>query len=195
MSKGQIAYGQMMEMIHAFHAQMEGVGKNQTISWETFLQKICAMGFKCGFRKHFVGHGVKKANLFDEEEVILFLEDKGILIYAETFGGKNMGRAVVYGEIRGKLKEKKDITVYFKKMQTGENSISFSMRVSKNFDEFRMIMEQIFGSSDFDQVWENGMEPIFLNYMEKERHEKAQQVTEEKIASSCPEVKKIIYGN
>lgn len=193
MSEKQVAYGQTVEMVQIFQAQNE---KNMhTISWDTFLQSTFALGFEPGLHKQFVGHGAKRTSNVNEEEVILFHKEKGLIIYAETFGGRNMGRAVIYGEVKGKLRGKENLTKYFSKMKTGDGIIAFAMRVSKNFQEFGQILEKMFQNFTFVENWEIGFETNFLNYEEREHHQSNTQITEQKIQESCPEVRRIIYGN
>lgn len=193
MSEKQIAYGQTVEMVQIFQVQNE---KNMhTISWDTFLQSTFALGFELGFHKQFVGHGAKRTSNVNEEEVILFHKEKGLIIYAETFGGRNMGRAVIYGEVKGKLRGKENLTKYFSKMKTGDGIIAFAMRVSKNFQKFGQILEKMFQNFTFVENWEIGFETNFLNYEEREHHQSNTQITEQKIQESCPEVRRIIYGN
>lgn len=165
-----------------------------TLDWQTFLTEIRRYGFRCGYTDIFEGDGInsKKSN---EEEVILFNEEKGLIIYAYTFCGKRMGRATIYGQIPQKFqsmteKQKRFFTNYAICMKSSKDGIAFEMRVSKDFESF---MRRLFDCFDFLPQWKDGIIPNFLNYVEsRASHDEHRSTTETKLNSCFQEVRRII---
>lgn len=70
------------------------------ITWQDFIEITRAYGFKCGFCQNFIGTGWSDEKGIEEEEIIFFHEEKGLILHAESLDGKYVNSAKVYGEIK-----------------------------------------------------------------------------------------------
>lgn len=143
-----------------------------TLDWQNFLMTAEEYGFKCGYTDLFKGHGIEKRYALKEnveEEVVLYHLEKGLIIYAETFGGRKMGTASIYGQFS---KQSRNMTVkqrlffveHISSMKSSINGMAFEMKVPKNFREF---MCRLLNDFEFLSPWKDGIMPYILNYIER----------------------------
>lgn len=69
------------------------------ITWINFIEIAKAYGFKSGYCQKFTGTGWSDKDV-EEEEIIFFHEEKGLILHAESFDGKSVNSAKVYGEVK-----------------------------------------------------------------------------------------------
>lgn len=160
-------------------------------TWQEFIEITKAYGFKCGFYKEFIG-GRCPTIKFQEEEVILFHEEKGLIIYAESFGKKEVSRAILYGEVNfeGKELKSEQCKTYFLTENIG-NITCFNADLSKQFD---LRLDSILKTFEFSKVWSRIHFLWFLNYMENmDEYSDYEKINQQKIEAATPEVRKIIF--
>ena len=77
------------------------------ITWIDFIEIAKAYGFKSGYCQKFTGTAWSCEGV-EEEEIIFFHEEKGLILHAESYSGKSVNSAHVYGEVKigDKLEEK-----------------------------------------------------------------------------------------
>ena len=158
------------------------------------MKGIRKYGFKCGYTDIFAGDSTDSEKR-NEEEVVLFNEEKGLIIYAHTFCGKRMSKAVIYGQIPQSLQ---DMTAGQKNffinhsicIKSNKSGIAFEMRVSKDFESF---MKKLLEDFTFLPQWEDGITPDFLNYVERRGNSISREnIKKEKLSGCAPEIKRII---
>ena len=164
------------------------------ILWVEFIEIVKSYDFKIGYCQKFTSpccclEGVK------DEEVIFFHEEKGLILYAESYDGKYLNDATLYGEVKfGNKLEKNQCEALadcFYVIQ-GKNPIPFNVSVIEGFRYRLDILSEAF---EFYKSWTkvpylrfvNSMDTSIPNYNYKE-------ITRQKIDASAPEVRKIIFG-
>lgn len=156
--------------------------------WREFLKIAKLCGFKYGYSKKFMGRHV------EEEEVILFHESKGLILYAETYRGKWLNNAEVYGEVKNANNTFNENQLKALKCFDFQNNYGtrfFCMNVSKYCKYYLIDLLENFELSD---TWNRVPLLAFLNYMELKHERNYKAISHWKITESSPEVKKIIYG-
>lgn len=160
------------------------------MEWQEFLCIATSYGFKKGMLQKF--EGILGEEKFDEEEIIFFLEEKGLILHAESFEGK-LGSATVYGEILAHNREDLDVL----ECQIGtENLLDNGDTISFSLDVRYGIYSQLDAISKYlmlNEVWKSTPPDFisFYNYMEDKSNP---QIMSRKINACTPEVKKIIFG-
>lgn len=171
-------------------------------TWQDFIEIVRAYGFKCGFCQKFTGTGPSDQECTEdteEEEIIFFHEEKGLILYAESLSnGKFVNDATVYGEV------KIDETLTRKQMDAlsplsgcscsdnGNGTMSFDVNVQTNF---RFHLDAIFEAFEFSKTWTKVPFMWFLNHMDtKKKKYNYKEISQQKIKASTPEVQKIIFG-
>ena len=174
---------------------------NGCMSWEEFMAIAEAYGFKVGYQKS-IKDGRYENDTVTKDEVILFHEEKGIIIYAESYvdsimsGGKGVNRAVVYGEViaDGELTEMQRAAF------VGSHG---SLKNHKGFVRFnfhathyglRSSLDALSANFEFSKHWRKDHFVWFLNYFEGDKGDDYDRIDKEKIAQCSPEVGKIIFG-
>lgn len=164
------------------------------ITWQDFIKIVKAYGFKCGFCQKFTGTGYSEECV--EEEIIFFHEEKGLILYAESFGGDSVNSANVYGEVKlndGKLEKSQWDALNGCSHSANENgTLCFHVDVRKGF---RFHLDAISEAFEFSTSWSKVPFLWFLNYMDTEdKNYNYEKINKQKIAACTPEVRKIIFG-
>lgn len=69
------------------------------ITWIDFIEIAKAYGFKSGYFQKFTGTGRSNKGV-EEEEIIFFHKEKGLILHAESYDGESVNNANVYGEVK-----------------------------------------------------------------------------------------------
>lgn len=98
---GMAALGLAMMSNQSKREHLESIGDTHFgITWQDFIEIVRTYGFKCGFCQKFTGTGWSDEKGIEEEEIIFFHEEKGLILHAESFDGKSVNSAKVYGEVK-----------------------------------------------------------------------------------------------
>lgn len=164
------------------------------ITWQDFIKIVKAYGFKCGFCQKFTGTGWSEECV--EEEIIFFHEEKGLILYAESFDGNSVNSANVYGEVKlndGKLEKSQWDALNGCSNAGNENgTMHFHVDVRKGF---HFHLDAISEAFEFSTSWSKVPFLWFLNYMDTEDKDyNYEKINKQKIAACTPEVRKIIFG-
>ncbi len=163
------------------------------ISWKNFLEIAKKHNFKIGYSKNFIGTGWSDDGTV-EEEVILFDDENGLIIYAESFDGTRVNNAKLYGEAftNGPIEEKHRRALNGSSHEYNENgTVSFDFDIREGFVFY---LNKMLHTFEFSKTWTNVPFLWFLNYMENKTEKDYEAINRRKIAESAPEVSKIIYG-
>jgi len=160
-----------------------------TILWQDFIEETKKYGFDIVFINEFGGESVT------EQEIIGFHKSKGLLLYAESYGGKEVNTAEIYGEVIssiGRLKEEqmkliKDIL--FERIDSGNFHIYINAK--EEFAPQIDALSRIFG---FSKDWSSVPRLWLVNYMEIRNNEDHSKIVRGKIEGCVEEVQKIIFG-
>lgn len=144
------------------------------MKWTRFKETVQKYGFTIGYLRNFEGHGWSyNGGLTNEEEIIFYNRENGLVLYANSFGRTAINQAILYGEIdytcsfNGK---QKTLIARCRTTQRSGNVLSFSMEVGKGFEHYVTRLEESF---NFCTPWSIEKELRFVNYMERETHERA----------------------
>lgn len=164
------------------------------ITWIEFIEITKAYGFKSGYCQKFTGTGWSDKGV-EEEEIIFFHEEKGLILHAESFSGKSVNSAKVYGEVKigDKLEEKQwEALNGYSHGSNGNGTMHFEVDVREGF---RFHLDAISEAFEFSKNWSEVPFLWFLNYMDsKVENYDFKKITNQKINASTSEVKKIIFG-
>lgn len=165
------------------------------ITWQDFIEIARAYGFKCGFCQKFIGTGWSDEKGIEEEEIIFFHEEKGLILHAESFGGKSVNSAEVYGKV--KINE----TVTENQLNAlngcghggnGNGTMHFDVDVREGF---RFHLDAISEVFEFSKSWTKVPFLWLLNYRDtKKKNYSYEKINKQKINACTPEVQKIIFG-
>lgn len=194
---GMAALGLAMLTNESKREYLESIGDTHFgITWNDFIEIAKAYGFKCGFCQKFTGTGWSDKKGIEEEEIIFFHEEKGLILYAESFDGKSVNSAKVYGEV--KLNENKIEEDQWNALNgcshggNGNGTMYFNVDVREGF---RFHLDAVSEAFEFSKSWSKVQFLWFLNYMDtKKKNYNYEQINKKKIASCTPEVRKIIFG-
>ena len=156
-------------------------------TWTELIEWAKKEGFKVGYNNNFKGFFDKK-----EEEVIMYNEEKGLILYAESFDG-NVNHASIYGEITYDEDYEKSFPLGFLSSfcYEDEKTIVFELDYRRGLS----LINQIPDSCEFSKVWKNKRFLWFVNHMEKNKEGyDFEKINHDKIQASSPEVRKIIFG-
>lgn len=158
-------------------------------TWQNFIEIARAYGFKCSFCQKFMGTGII------EEEIIFFHEEKGLILYAESFGGKSVNSAKVYGEVKIDeilTKEQRNALHGCSYGNNGNGTMHFDVDVQEGF---HFHLDAISEAFQFSTSWTKVPFLWFLNYMDtKKKNFNYEKINHKKIKACTPEVQKIIFG-
>ena len=193
---GVLALGLTMLMNKSKREHLESMGDTHSgITWQDFIGIVKAYGFKCGFRKKFMGTGWSDIKDVEEEEVIFFLEEKGLILYAESFGRDSINSAVVYGEVKTNDELEENQWNALTGCSYGGNrngTMSFDVDCREGL---RFHLDAISEVFEFSKSWTRIPFLWFLNYMDtKDENYNYEKITKQKIDECSPEVRKIIFG-
>lgn len=160
------------------------------ISWVDFIEIAKAYGFKSGYCHKFIGEFPKDTPI-EEEEIIFFNEEKGLILYAESFNN-HMNSAIIYGEVKSKHKNSFDALNGCSFGSNKNGTIHFFVDVREGL---RRHLDRLSDAFEFSKSWSETPFLWFLNYMDtKDENYNFKEITKKKIESSSPEVKHIIFG-
>lgn len=176
-------------------AHLKAIGDTYfNITWVDFIEIVKAYGFKSGYRKKFAGSGWSGKEV-EEEEIIFFHEEKGLILYAESYDGKSVNSAKVYGEVKiADNLEAKQLEALngCSHGSNGNGTIYFDVDVREGFCFHLNALSKAF---EFSKIWSKPPFLWFLNYMETHvESSNYKEVSKQKIYACTPEVRKIIFG-
>lgn len=193
---GMAALGLVMATNQAKRGHLESIGDTHFgITWQTFIEIAKAYGFKRGYCQKFTGTGWSDKGV-EEEEIIFFHEEKGLILHAESYDGKSVNSAIVYGEVKingGKLERNQWDALNGCSNGSNENgTMSFEVDVREGF---RFHLDALSEAFEFSKSWTKVPFLWFLNYMDtKDKNYSYEKINKQKINASTPEVRKIIFG-
>ncbi len=159
------------------------------ISWKDFIEIITKYGFKCAYKKNFMGTN----NV--EEEAIFFHAGKGLILYASTVNGNLLYNAHVYGvlrleNVRKLTNEQCNALDYCVHNSNGLGYIYFDVDAREGL-LYRL--KALSGAFSFSRRWNKKPFLFFINYMDKkDQNFNYQEITDRKIDSCTEEVRLII---
>lgn len=164
------------------------------ITWIDFIEIAKAYGFKSGYCQKFTGTGWSDKGV-EEEEIIFFHEEKGLILHAESFDRKSVNSATVYGEVKIGDKLEKNQWEALNGCSHGGNgngTMFFDVDVREGF---RFHLDALSEAFEFSKSWSKVPFLWFLNYMDtKNENYSYEKINKQKIDASTPEVRKIIFG-
>ena len=164
------------------------------ITWIDFIEIAKAYGFKSGYCQKFTGTGWSDKGV-EEEEIIFFHEEKGLILHAESYDGESVNSAKVYGEVKIGDKLEKNQCEALNGCSHGGNgngTMSFDVDVREGF---RFHLDALSEAFEFSKSWSKVPFLWFLNYMDtKNENYSYEKINKQKIDASTPEVRKIIFG-
>lgn len=164
------------------------------ITWIDFVEIAKAYGFKCGYCEKFTGTGWSDKGV-EEEEIIFFHEEKGLILHAESYDGKSVNSAKVYGEVKiGDKLEKNQWEALNGCSHSGHKNGTMSFDVDVR-EGFRFHLDALSEAFEFSKSWSTVPFLWFLNYMDtKDKNYSYKKINEQKIDACALEVRKIIFG-
>lgn len=160
-------------------------------TWQEFIEIAKAYGFKCGFCQNFIGNAREGV---EEEEIIFFHEEKGLILHAESYDRTCVNSAMVYGEVKitGEELTDKQMYVLYRPCVNENKTCSFSVQVVSGFCYH---LDAISEACELSKTWSTDHFLWFLNYMDvKVENYDYKKINQQKIAACTPEVQKIIFG-
>lgn len=159
------------------------------ITWIEFVEFAKAYGFQISYYEKFTGRNE------EEEEIIFFHEEKGLILHAVSYAGKYVNSAKVYGELKksDKLtKNQQEALNGCSQSPINNNTMSFDVDVREGF---RFHLDALSEAFEFSKNWSKVPFLWFLNYMDtKDENYNYEKITQHKIDACTPEVRKIIFG-
>lgn len=192
---GMAALGVAMATNQAKKEHLESIGDTHFgITWQSFIEIAKTYGFKSGYCQKFTGTGWSGKGV-EEEEIIFFHEEKGLILYAESYNGKSVNNAKVYGEV--KISENIERNQWnalngCSHSGNGNGTMSFDVDVREGF---RFHLDALSEAFEFSKTWTKVPFLWFLNYMDtKNKSYDYEKISMKKIKASTPEISKIILG-
>lgn len=192
---GMAALGLAMATNQAKREHLESIGDTHFgITWQKFVEIVKAYGFKSGYCQKFTGTGWSDKGV-EEEEIIFFHEEKGLILHAESYDGKSVNSAKVYGEVKiGEELERNQWEALngCSHGGNGNGTMSFDVDVREGF---RFHLDALSEAFEFSKSWTKVPFLWFLNYMDtKDKNYSYEEINKQKINASTPEVHRIIFG-
>ena len=189
------ALGLAMATNQAKREHLESIGDTHFgITWQKFVEIVKAYGFKSGYCQKFTGTGWSDKGV-EEEEIIFFHEEKGLILHAESYDGKSVNSAKVYGEVKiGEELERNQWEALngCSHGGNGNGTMSFDVDVRAGF---RFHLDALSEAFEFSKSWTKVPFLWFLNYMDtKDKNYSYEEINKQKINASTPEVRRIIFG-
>ena len=177
------------------------------ISLTDLVAIVTTFGFEEGYRRQFISNFDNAPT--SEDEVIFYHEEKGLILYAETYRKSvinpcsSVNSAKIYGEVitnRETLTDKqRNALIDCSHNGIKKGSIQFDIDYRCGF---LTKLSSIAKAFEFSKSW-SGVPPLwFLNHVEVaalgrdyyKAGETANRINQRKIVQCTPEVRKIIYG-
>lgn len=163
------------------------------MKWTDFIEIVKGYGFKKGFFKNFIGD-----DCINEEEIIFYHEENGLILYAESYGGEIVNKATVYGEVRASYmlteKQRKSLdncSYWFNRNGT----MHFDIDVRKGL---RFHLDVLSKAFKFSKSWTKVSPMQLFNYMDEKsknfNYKEIDKINKQKLEESTPQVRKIIFG-
>ena len=173
------------------------------ITWEDFIQIAKGLGFENALTLPFIGTSSYEDAKRDEEEIIFFHKEKGLILHAVSFTlceERSVNSAKVYGEIKigEKLSDAQWNALHgCSHGGTGHGTMTFDVDVREGFCHHINAISEVF---EFLPNWTEVPFLWFLNYTEEHNLPECfgdktyEKITHDKIKACKPEVSKIIYN-
>lgn len=162
-------------------------------TWIDFIEIAKEYGFKSGYCKKFTGTSWSDKGV-EEEEIIFFHEEKGLILHAESYNAKTVNSAKVYGEVKigDELEENQWKALNgCSNGSNGNGTMYFEVDVREGF---RFHLDALSESFKFSKIWSKVPFLWLLNYMDTKGQYNYEDINKKKINDSTPEVHKIIFG-
>ncbi len=191
---GEVAKKQMQMEWSEFGEEQRTVGKVYSkVKWSNFLETAKEGGFECGFKGTFERQSRKcETVMVQEEEVILYNKDTGIVLYAESVDGEFLAQATISCEIEGTFSTLNSLQKHFFERATtierGDTGIGFSMHVRRDIKETLEEIQKLFR---LVPVWDTQLVPNCLNYAERKNLKRGRNLL--KLKKCTQGVKAIIF--
>lgn len=171
-------------------------------AWQDFIEIAREYGFKSGFCQKFTGIGPSDqgcTEYTEEEEIIFFHEEKGLILYVESLFNRNfVNNATVYGEVKideTLTRKQRDALSPLSGCSCSDNgngTMSFNVNLQTGFHSHLDAISEAF---EFSKTWMKVPFMWFLNHMDtKKKKYDYKEISLQKIEASTPEVRKIIFG-
>lgn len=176
------------------NAHLKSIGDTHFgISWIEFIEILKAYGFKESYCKKFTNIDFCNYST-EEEEIIYFHEEKGLILHAESYR-KIVNKAKVYGEVKvgeslndNQLKAMNGCSHVY----NDNGTMQFSVDVREGF---RFHLDAISEAFEFSKNWTKVRFIWFLNSMDyKIKNYDYEEINNLKINACTPEVRRIIFG-
>ena len=192
---GMAALGLAMMANQRKAEYLESIGDTHFgITWIDFIEIVKAYGFKSGYCQKFTGTAWSGKGV-EEKEIIFFHEEKGLILYAESYDGKSVNKANVYGEVKIGDKLEKNQCEALNGCSYGGNkngTMYFNVDVREGL---RFHLDALSEAFEFSKSWSKVPFLWFLSYMDTENENyNYEKINKQKIDASTPEVRKIIFG-
>ena len=177
------------------------------ISLTNLVAIVTTFGFEEGYRRQFTSNLNNTPT--SEDEVIFYHEEKGLILYAETYRNSvinpcdSVSSAKIYGEviINGVTltDEQRNALIDCSHSGIKTGAIQFDIDYRRGF---RTKLNSIATVLEFSKSWSGVPSLWFLNHVEAaalgrdyyKADEVANRINQRKIAQCTPEARKIIYG-
>ena len=155
------------------------------ISWADFLRIVKDYGFKIGYCQKYTNSWSSKGT--EEENIIFFLEEKGLILHASSYEG-NLNTAKIYGGVKvGDKVEKQQIKAleWCSCGHNGNGTMHFDVDVREGF---RYHLDALLEAFEFSKSWTK------VQHLNLDLSNEQIYINRNMINQSCPEVRKIIFG-
>lgn len=170
----------------------------RSMKWQDFVKFVEEYGFTLGY-KETVPHSVPNTEL-EGEEVIFFLPEKGLILYAESYDGIKISQATIFGEISA-IKASSNLTIsqmlpyfsIFMCVNYAVNNRNITQFQLNAVDGIRYQLDMLLDTFELSKTWQHVPEFMWLtSHADKGNFA---QATNQKIHLCPPEVHNIVYGN
>ena len=193
---GMIALGIAMATNNAKVERFKEMGDTYFgVTWAEFLKLVKDYGFKVGYSEKFTGINQWEKKSVEEEEVIFYNEERGLILYAESYNGTSVNSAEVYAEVKIGEFITDEQREALNGCSHGVNEIG-TMYVQIDVREgLRFHLEALFKAFELSKTWSTVPFLWFLNYMDiRDKDYDYMKINRRKLDACMPEVSKIIFG-
>lgn len=169
---------------------------NNKISLEKNVELLLDYGFKQGYKENIRGDNFSKE--LNEELMIFYHEEKGLILYVETGNDKSVIKeSEVYGEINAVFEELSSKQIQALGLVTfydpNDVTISFSISI---FDEILVTLEILLNEFEFCNKWPQVPFLYFLTSIEIfEKSSDYRTITAKRLTKCSKEIKEVIGIN
>lgn len=165
------------------------------VTWDDFIKIVKDYGFKVGYSEKFTGIHQWDDKRVEEEEVIFYNEDKGLILYAESYNGTSVNRADVYAEVKRGEYITDEQREALNDCSHGVNEIGTMYVQVDGREGLRFHVDALSKAFELSKTW--GTVPFlwFLNYMDiRDKNYDYTKINKRKLDACKAEVRKIIFG-